>query len=241
MLTVLAARAVRTALAVPVVLGLLMAGAGCSSEEEADPSAARDGSSESGHGGDGVYGSSMGPEIVSVAEVADLGAGPQVGDSWSGDVGLNVCGRFLDPPAAVGPPVAGFSTDGSGRFTLAPTTAEQSGHAATVGSLAALVGITMGTGTMTLPPSTTPARVDLDEGPVEVAGSTLNTGQDCGPAQATVQLWIYTPDAAASGEDVRVVVTDPQDVPVVEDGMTFVFALTPTSSLPTLPPSALVG
>jgi hypothetical protein len=223
------------------VLALLAAGSGCSSGDDAGRTAQEDGSGQAGHGGDGVYGSSMGPETVSASDVADLGPGPEVGDTWSGDVGLNVCGRFLDPPAAVGPPVAGFSTDGSGRFTLSPTAADESGHAATVEHLAALVGITVGTGTMTLPPSTTPAQVDLDEGPVTVAGSTMVTGQDCGPAQATVQLWIYTPDAAASGEDVRVVVTDPQDVPVVEDGMTFVFALAPTSSLPTLPPSALVG
>lgn len=189
--------------------------------------------------GDGVYGSSMAPAIVPVAEIAELGPGPSVGDTWRGHLGLNVCGRFLEPPGPAGTPVGGFSADGTGAFTLAPTTEADAGRGATVADLAATVGIGLETGTLSLPPSTTPAAIDLDRGPLTLAGATLGTGQDCGGVRASVQLWVYTPEAAETGEDVRVVVTDPQDVPVVRDGMVFVIALAPTSSLPTLPPSAL--
>jgi hypothetical protein len=55
-----------------------------------------------------------------------------------------------------------------------------------------------------------------------------------------VQLWIYDREAVDTGDGVLQVVTDPEDVAVVEDGMAFVIALSPTSSLPTLPPSALI-
>jgi len=78
-------------------------------------------------------------------------------------------------------------------------------------------------------------------GVLPVAGATFVTGQKCGTVPAEVQLWVYTRDAANTGNAVRQVVTNPQDVPVVEDGMAFVIAFSPASSLPTLPPSALAG
>jgi hypothetical protein len=214
--------------------------AGCSSDDSASPSTTA-GAAHGDHGGGGTYGSSMAPETVSVAKVADLGPGPRVGDTWTGTVGLNVCGRFLEPPTAAGPPVDGVGTDGTGHFTVAPATEAQAGHAATVGKLLQQTGITMSTGSLSLPDSTRPATIEEGNGIQQVAGATFGTGQMCGTTPAEVQLWIYTKDAADTGTAVRQVVTDPQDVPVVEDGMVFVVAFSPESSLPTLPPSALAG
>lgn len=194
-----------------------------------------------GHGGS-PYGSSMSPEVVSVADVTELGPGPQVGQAFGGNLGLNVCGRFLEPPAPVAP-VGGASVDGAGRFTVAPTGATGAGHAATVGEVARAAGVDLATGAVTLPPSTRPVQVDLGSGgaPVAVAGRTLRSGDRCGEDRATVQLWVYTKDAVETGRAVRLVVTDPERTPVVEDGMAFVIAFSPESSLPTLPPSVLAG
>lgn len=220
---------------------LVVAAAACGSGDDAAEDAGDDAAGHHGSGGADAsgYGSSMAPETVSVADVAELGPGPSVGDTWTGHLGLNVCGRFLDPPAASTTPVAGFSTDGTGAFTVTPASEEDAGEAATVGDLASLVGVDVSTGALTLPSGTTPAQVELDPGPVQVAGATFSTGDSCGGTPASVQLWIYTPEAAATGEDVRVVVTDPEDVPIAVDGMVMVLALAPASSLPTLPPSAL--
>jgi hypothetical protein len=235
----------RVTLAVPVAaLALLaVAAAGCSSDDSSSgPSGSGSGSSqEHGHGGSGTYGSSMAPENVSVADVADLGPGPQVGRTFTGTIGLNVCGRFLEPPVPAGPPVGGVSTDGKGHYTAAPTTAAEAGHAATVGDLLQQVGITMATGSLTLPASTTPATIEEPGLFLPVAGATLTTGQTCGKLPAQVQLWLYTKDAADTGRNVRQVVTDPQNTPIAADGMVFVVAFSPESSLPTLPPSALAG
>lgn len=187
----------------------------------------------------------MEPPTYSVDEVADLGPGPDVGERWSGLLGLNVCGRFLDPPPAVTTPKAGFSTAGDGTFELAPESEGDAGHAATVGGLAELADIRIATGEIHLPGTTEPPVVDLgpageDLSDVQVAGATLRTGDACGEsARGEVQLWVFDRDAVDTGDVVRVV-TDPQDVPVVEDGMAFVIAFSPESSLPTLPPSALI-
>ncbi len=231
------------AASVVAVLGLVVPG--CASDDEAGPTTtAGDEAADNSHGHDGGasadgYGSSMAAETVSVADIAELGPGPGVGEAWTGQIGLNVCGRFLEPPAAAGQAGSGMSTDGTGTFTVAPTTEDTAGHAATVGALARQLGLSLGTGTVTFPASTTPVSIEQGAGDMAVAGATLTTGQRCGDTPAEVQLWIYTPDAANTGEDVRQVVTDPQDVPIVQDGMVFVVAVSPTSSLPTLPPSAL--
>lgn len=217
----------------------------CSSDDGSGPTTtAGDATAGDGHGHDNGasadgYGSSMAAQTVSVADIAELGPGPRVGETWTGQIGLNVCGRFLEPPAAAGGAGAGMSTDGTGTFTVAPTTEASAGHAATVGVLAQQLGMSLGTGTVTFPASTTPASIEQGAGDMTVAGATMTTGQQCGDTPAEVQLWVYTPDAANTGEDVRQVVTDPQDVPIVQDGMVFVVAVSPTSSLPTLPPSAL--
>ena len=72
---------------------------------------------------------------------------------------------------------------------------------------------------------------------VEMARVSLDEGME----QAEVQLWYYTPLAVASGEQVRMVVTDPQDTPLLEGGSAVTLAFAPVSSLPTLPPAALLG
>ena len=116
-----------------------------------------------GHDGGGSadgYGSSMAAETVSVADIAELGPGPRVGETWTGQIGLNVCGRFLEPPAAAGQAGTGMGTDGTGTFTVAPTTEDTAGHAATVGALARQLGLSLGTGTVTFPASTTPVSIE---------------------------------------------------------------------------------
>ncbi|MFZ4516839.1 MAG: hypothetical protein ACOYOP_00500 [Microthrixaceae bacterium] len=196
----------------------------------------------SGHGGHSQYGSAMAPAVVSTQDVAKLGPGPQVGQTFSGNLGLNVCGRFLEPPVPAAP-VGGATVDGAGRFTVAPTSAAEAGHAATVGELARAAGIDLATGSVSLPTTTKPGQVDLGSlgSPVATAGRTLRSGDPCGKDRGTVQLWVYSKDAVDTGKDVRMVVTDPERTPVVEDGMAFVIAFSPESSLPTLPPSVLAG
>lgn len=235
-MTVRRSRLVRSIALVPLLVGALAA---CSSDDSASTT------TTAGDGHDHGYGSSMEPPTFSVADVADLGPGPKVGDRWSGLLGLNVCGRFLEPPHAVPTPKAGFTTAGDGTFELAPEVEEDAGHGATVGDLAELAGIRMATGELHFPDTTEPPVVDLgpageDFSDVQVAGAVLRTGDACGDsARGEVQLWVFDRAAVDTGEVVRVV-TDPQDVPVVEDGMAFVIAFSPESSLPTLPPSALI-
>ncbi len=73
-----------------------------------------------------------------------------------------------------------------------------------------------------------------------------STGDPCvlgrdGAEPGEVQLWYYTPAAVDSGTDVRLVVTDPEDVPIIGADSAITIAFAPVSSLPTLPPAALVG
>lgn len=228
------------ALVAALVAALALVGAACSSDEDG---AATTTTADDGHGhgeGSSQFGSSMQPDVVSVAELAELGPGPEVGDEWSGWIGLDVCGRFLEPPTPVAPAPGAVSTTGDGSYSVAPTSEAHAGHAATIGGLAEQVGIGLSTGELTLPDTVEPASFDLEGAMVQAAGATFRTGETCGGTPAEVQLWVYSRDAADSGEDVRVIVTDPQDAPVVEDGMAFVIAFAPESSLPTLPPSALV-
>lgn len=224
------------------MLALAAALGACSSDEPAAPTTSgRDG----GHDHGSELGSSMEPPTFSVEDVAALGPGPRVGDRWKGLLGLNVCGRFLEPPTAATPASGGFSTAGNGTFELAPGQEADAGHSATVGDLAELVGIEVSTGELRLPSGTQPTSIDLgpagtDDSDVDVAGAVLRTGDACGEsARGEVQLWVYDRAAVDSGDVVRVV-TDPQDVPIVEDGMALVIAFSPESSLPTLPPSALI-
>jgi hypothetical protein len=203
------------------------------------------GGHDGSHGGDqdSAYGAhaGMAPEIVTAARIGELGAGPAVGQTFTGHVGLNVCGRFLSPPPAASDPATGVSTDGEGRFAVTPPTEEVAGRAATFGELAATIGLDLGDGSVRFPADVTPGQIDVGGTNIAVAGRSFGPDFTCGGTATEVQLWVYTADAVATGDAVRAVVEDPAAVPIVEDGMAFVVAVTPESSLPTLPPSAALG
>lgn len=196
----------------------------------------------SGEDGSGKYGShGMAPTVVTPKQVAALGPGPSVGATFNGTFGLNVCGRFLNPPAAASSATTGMSTDGSGRFAVTPPNDGTAAHHATIGELMTLIGVELSSGSVTFPASTTPAQFPVNKASVAVAGATFDNDYKCGDTAAKVQLWVYTADAVQTGNDVRAVEVDPQNTPIVEDGMAFVLTVTPESSLPTLPPVALQG
>lgn len=223
---------------------------GCSGDDVGSGSTATTTTAVSGHSTHGdddgsAYGShGMEPEVATVEQVRELGPGPRVGETFRGHIGLNVCGRFLEPPPpstpSDGSASSGFITDGRGDYTLTPPTEPVSGHRATIGELASQSGIELSSGKVTFAGSTTPAQIDVAGGTTEIAGATFDDTARCGDVDAQVQLWIYPASGVATGDGVRAVVVDPQDAPVVEDGMAFVIAVTPESSLPTLPPSALL-
>lgn len=183
--------------------------------------------------------SALAPEAVQAEDIATLGDGVAEGEAMDFWLGLNVCGRFVDVPAAG--PARGMTVDASGLVTVAPGPGDPEGADVTVGDLAALLGLTLGTGELGFPAGFQPAAIEHGSASQQLAGATLRTGDLCGEEQAEVQLWYYTPDAVDSGESVRMVVTDPQEVPVVADGTAVTIAFAPVSSLPTLPPAALVG
>lgn len=219
----------------------------CQGDDEPSSASTTTSSAHSAHGeddtgsGSTAYGShGMDPEVVTIDELAALGQGPAVGERFSGSFGLNVCGRFLDPPAAAASP-DGWSIDDAGHFSVTPTDDANAGHAATIGDLMDLIGVTLSTGEVTFPDSTSPAQFQVATASVAVAGATFGPQSKCGDIDAKVQLWVYDANAVATGEDVRAVEVDPQDAPIIEDGMAFVVTVTPESSLPTLPPSALAG
>jgi hypothetical protein len=230
-------------LAVVASVALVAASCGGDDGDAAGPAPGEHG----GHGDDAAYGahSGMEPEVTTVAELSALGPGPAAGETFRGHLGLNVCGRFLAPPAASGPEdgsaASGITTDGGGSFTVTPPTDDVAGAHATIGALASQAGIELGSGTVGFPATTSPGQIDVGGTSIAVAGRTFGDGVACGSTPAEVQLWVYTADAVRTGDAVRTVLVDPQDAPIVEDGMAFVIAVTPESSLPTLPPSAIIG
>jgi hypothetical protein len=177
-------------------------------------------------------------EEATVDDVEVLGPGPSPGQRWEIPVGLAVCGRFVEPPT--GGPVDGVTAAPGGIAVVEPVDEASAGRAATLGGYAAAAGISLGTDEITLPGAVVPAELDLDGAEAGAGGTlTLRTGTSCGTTPAAVQVWVYSADAAVSGEDVLTVVTDPHRIPFAEEGMAIVIALAPESSLPTLPPSAL--
>ena len=230
-------------LVVATVATLALVAGSCGSDDS-DSTAA--GSSATGADAAGgtetsqAYGShGMAPEVVTPAEVGALGPGPEVGQTFTGSFGLNVCGRFLDPPAASSSTATGVSTDGSGAFTVTPPDDATAGERATIGELLDLIGVDLSTGSVTFPATASPAQIEVATASLAVAGATFDEDATCGDVATTVQLWVYSADAVATGEDVRAVEVDPQNTPIAQDGMAFVVTVTPESSLPTLPPSAL--
>ena len=220
----------------------------CQGDDEPSSASTTTSSAHSAHGKDDTdsggtaYGShGMAPTVVTAEQVGELGPGPQLGERFVGTFGLNVCGRFLDPPTAGSSPDTGMSTDGAGRFSVTPPDAAHAGANATIGELLDLIGVDLSTGSVTFPESTTPAQFPIGTATAAIAGATFTSESTCGDAPAKVQLWVYDAHAVATGEGVRAVEVDPQLTPIAEDGMAFVVAVTPESSLPTLPPSAIAG
>lgn len=185
--------------------------------------------------------SALAPDTVMAADIAELGKGAAVGEELSVWIGVNVCGRFLEIPAREGS--GGLSLDATGGLTVAPQAGDESGHDITVADVMEMLDIQLATSTMSFGERWAPTEVALSPAaePSPLAGRSFATGDDCGTEQGEVQLWYYTAESVDSGEDVRMVVTDPEDVPLVGDGAAVTVAFAPTSSLPTLPPAVLVG
>ncbi|MFN7151248.1 MAG: hypothetical protein ACK4V6_17445 [Microthrixaceae bacterium] len=181
------------------------------------------------------FGSSMGVSRVDVAEVQALGDGPGPGEQWSIPMGVSICGRFIDVPA--GEPVGEVVGDAG----AATVTGSEDGAAPTVGDYAASVGIELEAGRLTLPSGVIPPELDNTEPPTPVAGATFRTGDTCNDTTAEVQVWVYSEEAARTGDGIMVVTQNPAAIPFAQDGMAMVIALSPESSLPTLPPSAMAG
>jgi hypothetical protein len=181
------------------------------------------------------FGSSMGVTRVDVAEVQALGDGPAPGEQWSIPMGVSICGRFVDVPA--GAPVGGVTGDAGSATVIG----SDEGTAPTIGDYAASVGIDLEAGRLTLPSGVTPPELDNTDPPTPVAGATFRTGDACGTTTGEVQVWVYSEEAARTGDGIMVVTQNPAAIPFAEDGMAMVIALSPESSLPTLPPSAMAG
>lgn len=229
-----------TALAVSAVAALVLLASGCTGGDSAPTTTAGGGRHTTTTAGHDSH-QAMAPPTATTSEIAALGPGPSVGQTFKGSVGLNVCGRFLSLPSTA--PVSassGFGLPSEGHFSVTPPTPAAAGHAATVAGLAEVLGVQLSRGTVTFGAETRPERIDVSGNSIEVAGQTFGPKVSCGDTPAEVQLWVFTANAVETGEGLVKVLEDPQDVPVVEDGMAFVIAVTPQSSLPTLPPSALL-
>ncbi len=245
-----AGRRIRPLAAGVVALAAALPVSACSSGDATTPAPASSTVADhaahtDGSAGGSQYGShGMEPEVATVSQIAELGPGPSVGETFRGHIGLNVCGRFLDPPpastASDGSGSSGFTTDGRGDFAVSPPTEAVAGHDATIGELASQAGIRLSSGKVTFAPTTTPAQIDIAGASTAIAGASFDESTRCGDVETEIQLWVYPASGVATGDGVRAVVIDPQDAPVVEDGMAFVIAVMPESSLPTLPPSALL-
>lgn len=200
------------------------------------------------------FGSSMGVSDGTVADVAALGDGPPPDTTWSVPVGVSVCGRFVDLPADTSPDDAAPAdtapentapdAPAPAQVTAAPGRASLRGggeRVPTLGDYADAAGIELGAGRLTLPEGTSPAEMDSVDPPLAIAGAELRSGADCGPTTAEVQVWVYSEDAVRTGDGILVLTQDLANVPFSQEGMAVVIALSPESSLPTLPPSALTG
>jgi hypothetical protein len=221
----------RRALIATTTLAVLAFGACSGSDDDAEGSAGSSSTTEPAS----QFGSSMGVSRVDVAEVQALGDGPGPGEEWSIPMGVSICGRFVDVPA--GEAVEQVVGDAG----VAMVTGSDGGATPTVGDYAASVGIGLEAGRLTLPSGVTPPELDNTEPPTPVAGATFRTGDACGTTTAEVQVWVYSEEAARTGDGIMVVTQNLAAIPFAEDGMAMVIALSPESSLPTLPPSAMNG
>lgn len=237
---------VTTALAACSSGGDSAAGEGDSAAFESERTRPTD-QAEHDHSGEA---SALAPETVLPERIAELGPGVPAGGSEDLWMGLNICGRFVELPAGIGSAAGGaasdfMSIDETGLLTISPGPGDPNGHDVTVAAVAEMLDVDLSTGRLELGPSWEGQVLGEGDSALPLGGASFVTGDQCalGPdvEQAEVQLWYYTPLAVASGEQVRMVVTDPQDTPLLEGGSAVTLAFAPVSSLPTLPPAALLG
>jgi len=228
----------RSVPALLAAVALLLTGCGGDDEGRGTPAREPDDapSTTSPYGGHAHHG--MG-ELSSVEDAAAIGPGPSVGDRWEIPVGISVCGQFIEAPE--GGPVDGVSATKGGKAVVEPTDEAATGHAATLGSYAEAIGATLRTGVLRLPADVVPTEIEVGDEDIALGGHTFRTGDMCGTTPGAVQAWVYSADAVSSGKGILTVVTDPDRIPFAEDGMALVIAFAPDSSLPTLPPSAVIG
>jgi len=206
-----------------VALAVVALAAACGSEE-ADPSDTTEPASQ--------FGSSMGTQSGTVADVAALGDGPAAGATWRVPVGVSICGRFVDVPT-------GAEVDGvSSAAAFALVTDPGDGAPPTVGAFAESAGVALGAGRLTMPEEVVPPELDNTDPATQIAGATFATGDMCGDAIGEVQVWVYSGDARRTGDGILVLTQDLGNIPFSDPEMAVVIAFTPESSLPTLPPSA---
>ncbi|HTO01960.1 MAG TPA: hypothetical protein VL068_14940, partial [Microthrixaceae bacterium] len=97
----------RPGLLIPLFISatLLVSATGCGGSDSAEStdrsSTTTAASGHGGHTGDQQYGGVHAPPVVKASEVAKSGPGPEIGDTWTASIGVNVCGRFLDPMPGV--------------------------------------------------------------------------------------------------------------------------------------------
>lgn len=224
-----------------VILGTALTATGCGGGDTASTTT-REETTTTAASHYGTHGA-MAPEVATVADIAAMGPGPAVGETFDGFVGLDVCGRFLELPEEAPEELTrstGMTFTSQGRFSVTPPTAEVAAHHVTVADLARALGVELTGGKLVFGPDVQPSQIEAAGTTLQLAGAAFGPKATCGDTPAELQLWVYTADAVATGNGVRKVLDDPQDVPIVEDGMAFVITVTPESSLPTLPPSALV-
>jgi len=203
-------------------------------------------SSEHDHSADA---SALAPRTVLPGDIAELGDGIAPGESMDLWLGLNVCGRFVDLPvmtdADASPGATTMAVDPTGRLTVSAGPEGPSGHEVTLGAVSEILDLELATGRLDFGDEWAGRSVGEGDEAMQLGGASLATGGECGlgpeSEPAEVQLWYYTPAAVASGEEVRMVVTDPERTPLLEGGSAVTIAFAPVSSLPTLPPAALVG
>lgn len=235
----------RTGLIIPLLLSVGLIGLVTACSDGDEPKAAKDAttttesSKHAGHTGDQRYGGVHAPPQSKPSDIAKLGDGPKVGDTWKASIGVNVCGRFLDPLPGVS--TNGLTPQPDGTVEIAPQAPSQTGLALTLADYAMAVGINLKSGELTLPDTITPAEIPIGETKIPLAGKTFKDGFDCGGTKANVLVWVYSAEAVQTGKGLSTVVKNPEDIPFPTDGMAMVITLSPESSLPTLPPSAVAA
>lgn len=218
-----------------VLAPLALVAPACSGDGDDDPAAATSSTAAS------QFGSSMGVTESPASAVAELGDGPSPGQTWSVPVGLNVCGRFIEPLTGGPTEVAGSTLVATTEGRLEIVAGDEVSGMPLVADYAELVGMALSTGSLTLPEQVQPAVLDSTDPITQLAGATLDERTTCGGVPASVQVWVYSAEATDSGDGILVVGDQPELVPFSQEGMSVVVAFSPESSLPTLPPSAVLG